>query len=66
MLGLALPARMFVRRYEWRGGRDIDLRDGVHHVGIAHELPPSTASRPLWHELTHALQVEQLGRGLAL
>lgn len=65
MLGLALPVRVFVRRYDWLGGRYIDLRDGVHRIGIASDLSPSRASSMLWHELTHALQVERLGSAAA-
>jgi hypothetical protein len=61
LLGLRSPVRVFIRRYEWLDGRYIALRDGVHHVGVAHDLSARAASKTVWHELTHALQAERLG-----
>ncbi|MEA2493269.1 MAG: hypothetical protein QOJ29_1180 [Thermoleophilaceae bacterium] len=61
MLGLTHRVRVYVRRYEWLGGRYIALVDGEHRIGVASDLSAREASRALWHELTHARQVEQLG-----
>jgi hypothetical protein len=60
-LGLTMPVRVFVRGYRHYTGRYIGLHDGVHHIGVSSYLPARLASRALWHELTHAAQVEQLG-----
>ena len=61
MLGLRHPVRVFVRRYEWGLGRYIALIDGEHRIGVAADLSPGMASRVLWHEMTHARQIERLG-----
>ena len=61
MLGLKHPVRVFVRRYEWGLGRYIAFIDGEHRIGIASDLSPRKASQVLWHEMTHAHQVERLG-----
>jgi hypothetical protein len=61
MLGIVLPVRVFVLRYTWVGGRYIDLRNGEHRIGVASDLSAALASRTIWHELTHALQVERYG-----
>jgi len=60
-LGLRHPVRVFIRRYTWGDGRYIGFVDGEHRVGVASDLSARRASRTLWHELTHALQVERLG-----
>jgi hypothetical protein len=60
-LGLTMPVRVLVRSYRHLSGRYIGLRDGVHHIGLASDLSARSASRVLWHELTHAAQVERLG-----
>jgi hypothetical protein len=52
---------VLVRRYKHLGGRYIGLRNGVHRIGVASGLSARSASRMLWHELTHAAQVERLG-----
>jgi hypothetical protein len=64
-LGLTMPVRVFVRGYAYYTGRYIGLRDGVHHIGVSSFLPARLASRALWHELTHAAQVERLGSDAA-
>jgi hypothetical protein len=61
LLGLEHPVRVFVRAYAWGEGRYIAFKDGEHRIGVAADLPPRNASQVLWHELTHAQQVERLG-----
>lgn len=39
----------------------IDLKDTVYEVFIASQLEPKLASAVLWHELTHAAQMESGG-----
>ena len=61
MLGLEHPVGVFIRGYTWGNGRSIAFTDGQHRIGVAADLSPRRASRVLWHEMTHALQVEREG-----
>ena len=65
LLGIAGPVRVAIRRFTWGSGRYVALRNGTHHISVASDLSPRAASRTLWHELTHALQVETLGGEVA-
>ena len=38
------------------------LRDGQHYITFSTSQNPEDQSKTLWHELTHAAQVDQLGR----
>lgn len=62
ILGLEHPVRVFICAYVWGDGRYyVSFKDEAHRVGVAADLSFRSASRVLWHELTHAVQVERLG-----
>jgi hypothetical protein len=64
-LGIHDEVEVLVRDYKYGLGAYIGHRDGKHRLGITTFLPYRTASRIVWHELTHVAQLEQLGeRGL--
>lgn len=63
-LGLRHPVQARITYYSRDRslhGRYVDLQDGVHRIALSGEQGWRSASRTLWHELGHALQVERLG-----
>jgi hypothetical protein len=61
ILGLQYRVRVLVRSYAWGTGRYIGFSDGEHRIGVAADVTARRASRVIWHELTHASQVERCG-----
>jgi hypothetical protein len=60
-LGIKAPVAILIRAYTHLDGRYIGFKGGAHRIGIDRDLPARVASRVVWHELTHASQVERLG-----
>jgi hypothetical protein len=61
VLAIALPVRVVLRSFKYRSGRYTGTRGGKHVITLDAMLSPRKANRILWHELTHAAQVERLG-----
>ena len=60
-LRIRRPIRVIVTAEQGRSGSYEAQRDGHHHITVNPNLSPLQASRTIWHELTHAAQVERLG-----
>lgn len=56
-LGLQLPVK--VNQVEGTHGQYHGVIDGAHHIDVVRWLRPESASKQVWHELTHAKQQER-------
>jgi hypothetical protein len=56
-LGLQSPVQ--VTQVAGTSGQYMGMKDGVHHINVVYWLRPESASKQIWHEMTHAIQAER-------
>jgi hypothetical protein len=59
-LGLEADVKLLIRKTKALG-RYVAWRDGVHIISLNSRMTPGDADLVVWHELTHARQVERCG-----
>jgi hypothetical protein len=59
ILGLKRPVHIKPTRMWQQAGLYAGIENGYHVILVAYNLRSDTASRVIWHELTHALQRER-------